>query len=268
MSFSNPASHSDAIVLMYHALADGRRGAVQQDPHYSVPAAAFRRQLNEIKRSAGGATSVRDWLGSARRESVMITFDDGHLSDRRIALPLLLDHGMRADFFINPANVGRPGYADWSHLREMAAAGMSIQSHGYEHRYLTQLAPQQLRESLRAARLEIEVRIGSPVFLLAPPGGRAPRHLLAIARECGYTHVLGSRPGWMRRDKPDQVLPRVAITADVAERQFQDWVAGRSGSMLRPAARYGALALAKRLLGDAAYERARDRALASRGSRA
>lgn len=258
---------ADAIALMYHAVVGGK-AAGGPDPHYSLPLAVLRRQLDEIGCRAGGATSVRDWLSSARPESVLLTFDDGHASDRRLAMPLLLERGMRADFFINPANVGRAGFASWPELREMAAAGMSIQSHGYEHRYFTELAPGQLRESLRAARLEIEVRIGSPVFLLAPPGGRMPRGFAEIARGCGYTHVLSSQPGWLRHEKDACVLPRVAVTAEVGEREFCRWLDGRRASILRQVVRYRALAIAKSVLGDARYERARERALAFRENRA
>lgn len=260
-------TRGNAVALMYHAVADGgvANGA---DPHYSLPARLFRLQLDEIGRRAGGATSVRDWLSSNRAESVLLTFDDGHASDRRIVTPMLVDRGMRADFFINPANAGRPGYASWSELREMAAAGMSIQSHGYDHRYLTQLEPGELRESLRAARLEIEVRIGSPVSLLAPPGGRMPRGLAAIAKECGYTHVLNSQPGWLDGNTAACVLPRVAVTVDVDQERFSSWVDRQPGSMLRQLVQYRALAIAKRVLGDDRYERARERALAFRENRA
>jgi hypothetical protein len=141
---------------------------------------------------------------------------------------------------------------------------MSIQSHGYEHRYLTQLDEQRLRESLRAARLEIEARVGSPVTLLAPPGGRMPRGLARIARECGYSHVLCSRPGWLRqgRGKDAMLLPRVAMTADVGEREFERWLDRNPGTMLGPAMRYRTLSLAKSVLGDQRYELVRERMLA------
>lgn len=264
------ARSSRAIALMYHALDDGQDSLGQdlqgQDRHYTLTVEVFRRQLERIARDAGAVVSARDWLAGTHAGRVLLTFDDGHISNYRLAFPMLLERGMRADFFINPANVGRPGFADWTQLRQMAAAGMSIQSHGYEHRYLTHLAPDQLRESLSAARIEIQDRIGMPVTLLAPPGGRMPKGLGRIARECGYSHVLGSRPGRVRHGDGAGTLPRLAVTADMQDQELAQWLAGRSGPMLRRTLRYHSLALAKRLLGDALYERARTRALADRGS--
>jgi peptidoglycan/xylan/chitin deacetylase (PgdA/CDA1 family) len=249
-----------AIALMYHALASAGHPS-DQDPHYSLVADAFGEQLDRILRDTGGAGSARDWLAGTHQESVLLTFDDGHVSNHRLAFPMLVERGMRADFFINPANVGQPDFAGWSELRCMAAAGMSIQSHGYDHRYLTHLTPRELRESLRAARIEIEDRVGTPVKLLAPPGGRMPAGLGDIARECGYSHLLTSRPGRLRRGNGISVLPRLAVTAGMDQREFAKWIAGRPGPILQRKLRYTTLAFAKHLLGDALYEQARARLL-------
>ncbi len=265
-----PAAQSGpAIALMYHALDDGQDGRgldlQGQDRHYTLSIETFRRQLEQIARDAGAVVSTRDWLAKTHAGRVLLTFDDGHISNYCLAFPMLLERGMRADFFVNPGNVGKPGFADWAQLRQMAAAGMSIQSHGYDHRYLTHLAPDELRESLRAARIEIQDRVGTPVTLLAPPGGRMPKGLDEIARACGYSHVLGSRPGRLRRGNDKHILPRLAMTVGMSDQELAQWLAGRSGPILKRALRYHTLALAKRLLGDSLYERARARALDGRG---
>ena len=249
---------------MYHALVRaGHPGG--QDPHYSLAVDAFAEQLDRILRDTGGAGSARDWLAGKHQESVLLTFDDGHVSNHRLAFPMLVERGLRADFFINPANVGQPEFAGWSELRCMAESGMSIQSHGYDHRYLTHLTPRELCESLRAARLEIEDRVGTPVKLLAPPGGRMPAGLGDIARECGYSHVLTSRPGLLQRGNGVIVLPRLAVTAGMDQQEFAKWIAGHPGPILRRKLRYTTLAFAKRLLGDAFYEQVRARALDGNG---
>lgn len=248
-----------AVALMYHALAAGGGVPAGQDPHYTLGAGAFERQLDAVARHGGGG-SAQSWLrGGGHR--LLITFDDGHLSNYEIALPALARRGMSADFFVNPAMVGRPGFASWAQLREMAGAGMSIQSHGYDHVYLTGLSPRALRSTLSAAREEISQRVGVATTLLAPPGGHMPHGMAAVARECGYTHVLSSRPGWIAGRGRGVVLPRMAVTAATGEAAFQRWLAADTRAILREGARYGGLALAKRLLGDDRYERMRHRAL-------
>lgn len=256
-----PTRSGPAVALMYHAIGEGA-APEGQDPHYTLDCSAFQRQLNFVDAGNGGG-SARDWLAGSHGARVLLTFDDGHISNYQYAFPALATRGMGADFFVNPANVGRPGFASWRQLREMSDAGMSIQSHGYDHVYLTSLGTDALRASLRAAREEISQQIGKPVTLLAPPGGRMPRNLCALARECGYTHVLSSRPGLIAAGATGMVLPRMAVTAATGDAELQSWIAGDSTTVVRERLRYAGLALAKRLLGDARYERARARALAA-----
>lgn len=252
-----------AVALMYHALEDDGNTPEGQDPHYTLSRAAFAAHLAAVAQAGGGA-SARDWLRSASTPA-LLTFDDGHLSNYRIALPMLLESGMTADFFVNPVNVGQPGFANWTQLREMADAGMSIQSHGHEHVYLTSYGPAALRDNLLGSRKAIEDAIGQAVTLLAPPGGRMPARLGDVARECGYERVLSSRPGRISPRGNGMVLPRMSVTATTSGQQLHGWLmAGRRG-VLREQLRYGLLASAKRLLGDSRYERLRYRALADRG---
>ncbi|WP_162456527.1 polysaccharide deacetylase family protein [Pseudoxanthomonas kalamensis] len=247
---------------MYHALFREEMPS-GQDPHYTLHADDFDRHLQQLAATQGG-TSTAAVLNGFPQAQAILTFDDGHMSNFTLAFPMLLKHGMRADFFINPATVGTPGFARWSELREMAEAGMSIQSHGYDHVYLTHLSARKLRETLSAARHEIEQRIGQPVTLLAPPGGRMPANLTAIARECGYARILSSIPGRLPRVLPgDSSIPRMAVTRAIDETVFARWIEGNRSSILRERLRYQGLSLAKRMLGDAGYERVRARTLAA-----
>ncbi|HVU53018.1 MAG TPA: polysaccharide deacetylase family protein [Polyangia bacterium] len=244
------------IALMYHAIGEG--AAADADPRYTVPRERFARQLGRCARLGGAVVSARDWL--AGRAGVIFTFDDGDETNHRVAWPLLATAGATADFFVNPAQVGTPGYATWAELREMADGGMSIQSHGLDHRvFLTELAPRRLREDLRRARLEIEERVGRPVTLLAPAGGREPANLVEVALEVGYARVMNSKP---RRVWPDDgpTLGRIAATARLDDATLESWLRG-GPALLAAEARYAVLAVAKRVLGDDVYQRVRLRLL-------
>lgn len=244
------------IALMYHAV--GVESGPGVDPHYAVTLALFGQHLQLCKREMGGVLSARDWL--AGRRGVIVTFDDGHESNHRFAWPALASLEGRADFFVNPAQVGTAGFASWSDLREMADGGMSIQSHGLDHaHYLTELSPLRLRQELRQAKLEIEDHIGHPVTLLAPPGGRCPAHLEQFAREAGYTHVLDSRPAPIRRHRRS-TLGRFAVTSKLDLATLDSWLRSDS-ARLKMQTRYMALAAAKRMLGDRTYEWVRLRLL-------
>ena len=220
---------ASTIALMYHAIGEG--AAANADRHYTVARERFARQLG-LCTGAGGA--VVEGEDDARRAT--------------------------ADFFVNPAQVGTPGYATWAELREMSDAGMSIQSHGLDHRvFLTDLPPAQLRDDLRRARLEIESQVGRPVTLLAPAGGREPADLAEVALEVGYTRVLNSKPGRVRPDD-GPTLGRLAVTSRLDDATLESWLRG-GPALWKAQARYAVLDLAKRALGDGAYQRVRRRLL-------
>lgn len=262
---TTPSHAHGAIALMYHALSRAGTTPAGQDAHYSLDMVAFERHLRLIQ-AAGGGGNARDWLAGPAAPGNLLTFDDGHVSNFELAFPALLDHGLSADFFINPANVGRPGFADWAMLREMAGHGMSIQSHGYDHVYLTTLEPQALRDNLQRSRDIVEARIGQPVTLLAPPGGRMPAGLDDVAFRCGYTHVLGSWPGRISaRDCRRGMLPRMAVTRATGDEALSRWLHGDRLALARQRLRHGVLGAAKKMLGDSRYERMRSRALAGEG---
>jgi peptidoglycan/xylan/chitin deacetylase (PgdA/CDA1 family) len=247
-----PITDTRTVALMYHALGTGAE--VGADPHYTVTMPAFLEQMALCARIGHAAISARAWLEG--RPGVIVTFDDGHETNHRLAFPALRAAGSSADFFVNPAQVGTPGFASWADLREMAEGGMSIQSHGLDHRhYLTDLSPGQLREELRGARQEIEDHVGQPVTLLAPPGGRCPPRLSDVAREVGYTHVLCSRPGSIRRP-PRRMLNRFAVTAHLDPSTLESWLRGGRGALVAQL-RYSLLQVTKRALGDRRYEQVR-----------
>src|SRR5690606_31251133 len=114
------AARHSRIAMMYHALHEGRVPE-GQDPHYTLSRATFEQQMRRIAEGPGGC-SMLDHLAGVSQARVVVTFDDGHVSNNDLAVPILLEHGVTADFFINPATVGSRGFLAWDQLREMSNA--------------------------------------------------------------------------------------------------------------------------------------------------
>jgi peptidoglycan/xylan/chitin deacetylase (PgdA/CDA1 family) len=250
---------------MYHAVHGPGAESGAWDPHYAVSAADFRRQLEQLLATGFALRSVRDTLAARPADrTTCITFDDGGSTDADVAVPILLDRGARADFFVSAARVGMPGFVSWSQLRDMAAAGMSIQSHGYDHRLLDDLAPADAEHELRASKALIEDRLGRAVTLFAPPGGRLPAHAVRAARAIGYHAICSSRPGRWRPGRAF-VLPRFAVLRGTPDAQIRAWAAGAALVTAASVGRYAAAWIAKKALGNRRYERLRGAALAAAG---
>src|SRR5437660_1920465 len=141
-------------VLVYHGLTACLEAEFPwREGKYWVSLLHFREQLRCIESEGYRATLLRELWNSAdlvnpEDSTVCLTFDDGRLSDYCIAFPLLLQAGVRAEFFVNTASVGKQGFLAWRQIDEMQRAGMSFQSHGHDPVNLS---------ALSLAALEVQV---------------------------------------------------------------------------------------------------------------
>lgn len=256
----------NVTILMYHAISNEHGESPGADAHYSVSKQKFESNLRRIATAGMQCDSVANILvrGQISKNSVALTFDDGHASNL-FASEMIAKAGGRADFFVNPSSVGTPHYLEWSALRDMAASGMSIQSHGFHHRYLDELSPADVRKELIDSKCVIEDQLGLPVTVFAPPGGRVATNLEKAAADAGYRAVCSSRVGLWRFGEEFWDIPRLAVLASTSDAQFGRWVRQAPFEILGRRARYVLLRGAKRLLGNQGYERLRQGLLRTPG---
>jgi peptidoglycan/xylan/chitin deacetylase (PgdA/CDA1 family) len=165
---------------------------------------------------AGRFEAILDRLTG--RQDVLVTFDDGNRSDAEIALPALARRGLRGAFFPTAQGLEQPGFLGPGELRELAAAGMTVGSHGFAHRPWRGLPPAALHEELVVARERLEDAAGVRIDQVACPFGAYDRRSLGALREAGYARVYTSDGGpadpaaWLRPrttvcagDDPDEV---------------------------------------------------------------
>jgi peptidoglycan/xylan/chitin deacetylase (PgdA/CDA1 family) len=175
-------------------------------------------------------------LADSDHPLVALTFDDGLEAHYQEVMPLLVSREATATFFVTSSWVGRPGHVTWEQLREMAAVGMSIQSHTATHPFLSQLTREDVERELAASKADIEEAIGCECTTIALPGGDMPRGWRpADYARIGYRCVATSRwgpndsrtPGsssdlsvyfarryTVRRDTPEGRLSRLALAME------------------------------------------------------
>lgn len=212
-------------VLLYHELSAAAepRLAAGKD-RYLVSADQFRSHLELIRQHSYRVISLQDLWDSApdSREaelSVVLTFDDGRASDYEVAYPFLLEKGFRAEFFVNTANIGRPGYVTWAQVEEMHRSAMVFQSHSHDHIVLSLLPARDLRRQLEKSKQVLEDRLGSAVDFLAIPYGMSNQRVVQAAHDVGYRAVCNSwpRPTRARRG----VVNRVVVYGETKTRDLK-----------------------------------------------
>lgn len=248
-------------VLMYHAIPpEGTRELPAADAHYSVMMPLFEQQLRLMRALGLRPSSVADVLRDPSQPAAGVTFDDGH-DTNFAAAQVLHAMGATADFFINPSTVGTPGYLSWEQLGRMSEWGMSIQSHGMHHRFLDDLPVQEVEAELADSKRAIEARLGRPVTLFAPAGGRLAPGTATLARRLGYQRLCTSRVGLWDLGHAETDVPRMAMLATTPTGQLARWLKQSPLEMGRQRLRYHALRQAKRALGNGLYVQLRQRLL-------
>lgn len=129
--------------LMYHDVALNSTGPLV------ISAQQFEAQLKAISEAGYTGVSIQQLLDYVEKGSelpekpVVITFDDGYLSNYELAYPLLKKYNMKATIFVIGSSVGKDRYKDtgnvitphftYQQAQEMLKSGLvDIQSHTYD----------------------------------------------------------------------------------------------------------------------------------------
>jgi peptidoglycan/xylan/chitin deacetylase (PgdA/CDA1 family) len=171
--------------------------------------------------SALRSVSVSAWCaGGAPGDALAITFDDGHVSNHDLALPILVEFALKATFFITAGRIGSGDTMSWAELRALHRAGMEIGSHTLTHRPPSTLNDQELRHELVESRRILEDGLGAPVTSISSPTGFFNARMSGIAREVGYRALCIGRIGLARDNGDPFALNRVAVKRAMGETQF------------------------------------------------
>ncbi|WP_438302993.1 polysaccharide deacetylase family protein [Streptomyces sp. HUAS TT11] len=120
---------------------------------------------------------------------IALTFDAGPSENSARLLDILKEKKVPATFFL----LGKGHIEKYPDLvRRMAAEGHEVASHTWDHKILTKIPPQLIREELRRPSDAIEELTGHRPTLMRPPQGRTNDTVNRISREQGLAEVLWS----------------------------------------------------------------------------
>jgi peptidoglycan/xylan/chitin deacetylase (PgdA/CDA1 family) len=162
---------------------------------------------------------------------VVFSFDDGNKSDVTTALPILLEFGFRASFFILSDRIGSPDFVDAADIARLRDAGMMVGSHGAAHvRWIT-LEDAELAEQVDRSVRVLSAILNRPARSVAPPFGAYNRRILRLLRRLGVTEVHTTDDGPVRSGA--WVKPRFSITMDTPLEAVEARLAGQLGWDMR-----------------------------------
>lgn len=253
------------VYLMYHELerADGPPCLAEEGyRRYIVTEAQFRNQIRHMLKNSISGISVTEALQLPSAHGVAITFDDGFETDLTVAAPLLREACFSATFYLVVGSIGAAGRLSLPQVRELERFGFEIGCHSMSHPHLTELSGDKLHREIVDAKKELEQMIGKRVDHFSCPGGRWNRSVAELARKAGYRSVTTSRIGVNLPGADPYSLARVAVMRRTTLTLFENMCRGKA--LWRPRMRELVLKGAKRILGNAHYDKVRSGMLRGR----
>lgn len=215
-----PLRTTGAVVLGYHDVGDG----LEHTTRYHVPSSQLRVQLDAARefgvRFVDAAMLVTELRAGRPIDGLgAVTFDDALGSFREHALELLAELAVPATVFVATRERGvRPSFFDsaertmtQAELAEIVAAGARLGSHTVTHRILAGLPAEELERELADSRKELEDVAGTPVDLLAYPGGRNDATVRRAAAQAGYRAAFTFHNGRVLAGDDPFALPRLTM---------------------------------------------------------
>ncbi|MEC7356881.1 MAG: polysaccharide deacetylase family protein [Verrucomicrobiota bacterium] len=129
---------------------------------------------------------AEDAINSVPKKFVVLTFDDGNISDLITTAPILNGHGFGATFYITSGWVGKPGRLNWEQVKELHDQGFDIGNHSASHPNMLHISEDEIREQIISFD-EACAEHGIPkATSFAYPGGHHDRRMVKALAAEGY----------------------------------------------------------------------------------
>jgi len=219
MKLINSSSKHNIIVLMFHGTPKNKPSS-----QYSIQANKFLQQIEYLKKNGWQTILIKELQDPEKlpAKSIILTFDDGYADNYKGAFLPLLEHGMKATWFITTDCIGK--HAQWmgpetaetkmlstQQLQEMAAQGMEIASHTCSHPDLSTLSYAQQLKELKQSKEALEKILSTKISSFAYPYGRYNEDSITAVEQAGYLQTCSVRSGFYENSESPLLIRRVTI---------------------------------------------------------
>lgn len=142
----------------------------------------FEKQLEYLKKTGYTTITLEDMFNNLYygtllpQKPIILSFDDGRESQYKYAFPILKKFGDTAEFniitgFVGGYNGPAQSYMTWNQIKQLADAGMEIESHTVNHIALGGSNSKYINYELSVSKQTLEQKLGTIVQFIAYPSG-------------------------------------------------------------------------------------------------
>ena len=226
-----PRAHGHRT-LMYHSVGlEQNSTTVDGDTLgiYSMTLAQFTAQIDVIQAISAAKGIAIAPFGSAQRNSLSITFDDGYTDALTVIAPLLCARQIPFHVFVSAARMNSSDrkYLSPEQLVELTnMPGVSIGAHGATHRSLTSLSTAELAAELRASKVDLEAVLQKPVTTMSYPYGHVDESVRKAAHDTGFTFAATSKWGFNEAVRDPLLQRRIDMWSGDTKRTVENKILG------------------------------------------
>lgn len=209
-------------IFEYHDLSDDPGDTNPFHAPYILARKKFYDQMKWLHDNRYRAITLDDLFEKPPQgKTVILTFDDGHISNYKIAYPILKQFGFKAVFFIVTGFIDKKDHLTRDHIREMQKDGMLFGSHTSTHPYLLSLSRTEMAREILQSRTKLGDLIGSEVHHFSIPYGFYNKSLINCVKEAGYKGLITEDFGYYKPNTDGfKIFPRFTVKASISEQKF------------------------------------------------
>lgn len=220
----------NTIILLYHDIDSDDSPTEKQDlatKETVVRIEEFESHMRYLASEGYRVLSVEQYLDEQQCErqegqkNIVLTFDDGHISNYQFALPVLRQYSFAATFFVIADNIGKPYYMGEQEIQALLSCNMEIGSHGLTHSYLIELRHDDVQREVTESKNLLQRYIGRQIEAFAYPGGHVNQKVLTCVKTAGYRAAASCIVGWNNRKTDPFLLRRLEIRRGTTVEAFQ-----------------------------------------------
>lgn len=192
----------DVPVILYHHIQPLPMASLLGHAKLTIDNKIFENQIAYLKDQGYQAISADDLVNALinrqhlPEKSIVITIDDGYDDNYTYGFMTAKKYQMILNFMIPTQLIGKPGYMNWDHLREMHANEfVRIYNHTATHAPLGYILKQQITHELTSSREDFKRELGFDTNIFTYPYGSYNPVAIDTLKQHGFTAAFTTDDG-------------------------------------------------------------------------
>ncbi len=197
--YKNNKNNNQIIILGYHQIREINNTDTEKEKLFITSPKVFEEEMKYLKDNNYTSISITDYINHLKnktyipKKSIILTFDDGYVSQFENAYPILKKYNMKATFFIYKDCIDKyPVCMKSSELKEMTDNGMMLANHTAHHAFLTEYKDKTIKKEVEDNQEYLEKISNTNIEkILAYPYGVTDERIIEILKDLNYAGAVG-----------------------------------------------------------------------------